>query len=78
MMSGRDVVLTHEGVSYVPADEAILRVRRASGLSIAGAYRRIAIARSRGLIRTILVSKKQRWFSIDDLATLIAGIKEES
>ena len=77
-MSGRDVVLTHESVSYVPADASILRLRRARGLSIAGAYRRIAIARSRGLIRTILVSKKQRWFSVDDLATLIAGIKEEA
>ena len=74
----RDVVLTHEGVSYVPADEAILRVRRASGLSIAGAYRRIALARSRGTLRTLLVSKKQRWFSEDDLAVLIADMREEA
>jgi hypothetical protein len=73
-----DVVLTHNAVSYVPADEAVLRVRAASGLSIAGAYRRIALARLSGSLRTLLVSKKQRWFSEDDLLVLIAGMREQS
>ena len=73
-----DVVLTHNAVSYVPADEAVLRVRAASGLSIAGAYRRIATARLSGSLRTLLVSKKQRWFAEVDLAALIAGMTEES
>jgi len=73
-----EVVLTHDGVSYVPADEAVLRVRAASGLSISGAYRRIANARAAGLVRTLLVSRKQRWFSEDDLLTLIANMREEA
>jgi hypothetical protein len=53
-------------------------VRAASGLSIAGAYRRIATARLSGSLRTLLVSKKQRWFAEVDLAALIAGMTEES
>jgi hypothetical protein len=73
-----EVVLTHNGVSYVPADEAVLRVRAASGLSISGAYRRIANARAAGLVRTLLVSRKQRWFAEVDLVALIASMKEEA
>lgn len=68
--------LTHEGVSYVPADEALWRVSSALNLSVSGAYRRLKAARGAGQLRVILVSRNQRWFAIPDIESLIR--KEEA
>lgn len=73
---GSSVTLTKDGVHYVPSDEAIIRVTRSTGLSISGAYRRLADARADGRVRVILISRNQRWFAEDDVDQLVRSIKE--
>ena len=63
--------LTHDGVTYVPGDEALIRISGALKLSISGAYRRLKAARAAGDVRVILVSRNQRWFALPDIESLI-------
>jgi hypothetical protein len=70
--------LTFDGVTYVPANDAVLMVMLATRYSGGGAYRKLVMARKSGEVRMLAVSSTQRWFALDDVQALVARLQRNA